>query len=254
MAINSKLDSYWDEFVENFIFTLLADGYDEFEILDKIMTVFKTVRKKRFMEENNNKLAIERGFYPQPSSDKLSVGDTEKSNEQSTHRIGIVQIPGLSFHAEELNDKDLSEEKPIKTRAIPTNRKPISRKKNPCNYDKTLHSKFPHAVVYVKGAKEESLATIEVGDSQKSRDCYKLVSNGMRYSEVDYLKTFNHNLNDTPGGFSYLNRHVIVFDVNPTISVGYVKHLKHYNNFKNIDDIKNWKKSHGGRGVKKNDI
>lgn len=256
MAINSKLDTYWDEFVDNFISTLLADGYDEFEILDKIMTVFKEVRKKRFMEENNNKLAIERGFYHPPiSDDSKEVKEIAKSQNQPFLGAGVVQVPGLSFHAQELNADDLVETiAQAKPRAIPAHRKPISRKKNPCNYDKTLHSKFPHAVVYIKGAKEESLATIEVGDSQKSRDCYKLVSNGMRYSEVDYLKTFNHNLNDTPGGFSYLNRHVIVFDVNPTISVGYVKHLKHYNNFKNIDDIKNWKKSHGGRGVKKNDI
>lgn len=209
MAINAKLDTYWDDFVDNFICTLLADGYDEFEILDKIMTVFRKVRSRK------------------------------NTFEFPIHDVQEIQIDDVPI---------------VKSRKIPEHRKPISRENNPHNYDRTLHSKFHHAVVYVKGAKDESLATIEVGDSQKSRDCYRLISNGRRYSEVDYLKTFNHNVNLTPGGYSFLNRHVILFEVNPAVSVGYVKNIKHYNQFKNIDDVKNWKKSIGGRGNKRNDI
>lgn len=45
--MNTRLDKYWDSFVENFIETLLADGYSEFDILDKFMTVFKNIRTKR---------------------------------------------------------------------------------------------------------------------------------------------------------------------------------------------------------------
>ena len=238
MAINSKLDSYWDEFVDNFISTLLADGYDEFEILDKIMTVFKNVRMKKVSSPISSVTVLK-------EEPIVTVTPTEDTS------IKEVKVGNTVMHVQEI-DLNNSDEKKI--RKYPEHKKPISREKNPCNYDKTLHSKFHHAVVYVKGAKDESLATIEVGDSQKSRDCYKLISNGRRYSEVDYLKTFNHNVNLTPGGYSFLNRHVIVFDVNPTISVGYVKNLKHYNQFKNIDDVKNWKKSTGGRGNKRNDI
>lgn len=214
MTTKKNLDTYWDEFTNTFIRALLQDGYDEFEILDKMMTVFKEVRKT----------------YTVVNLDLTPVSPVEPEV--------IETIPEIA-----------------KPRKYPEHKKPISREKNPHNYDKTLHSKFPHALVYIKGAEEESLATIEMGASQKSRDCYKLVSTGKEYSEVDYLKEFNHNLNDTPGGYSFLNRHVIVFKVNPNISVGYVKNVNHYHKFKDINDIRTWEKATGGRrGRKKNEL
>lgn len=207
MITKTNLDMYWDEFIGTFIRALLEDGYDEFEILDKIMSTFKMVRE-----------------------------------QSQVVNLALTPVPTPVVESEPIVDTPI-----VKPRKYPEHKKPISREKNPYNYDKTLHSKFPHALVYVKGAEKESLATIEMGISQKSRDCYKLVSTGKEYSEVDYLKEFNHNINETPGGYSFLNRHVIVFKVNPDISVGYVKNTKHYHKFKDINDIRTCSKPMRGR-------
>lgn len=212
MAINKKLDEYWSEFLNNFICTLLADGYDEFEVLDKIMEVFKTVRTKRFIEEHNNKVAVEKGFVTTSLINKLNTSVNEP--------ISSVK----------------------KVRKYPEHHKNPDRRNNPHNYDKTLSSKFPHAYIYVIGKKDESLATIEYGPSQKVRDIYKLVSTGEELNEVQYLRKFNTDGEETPKGYGYLNRHVIVFEANPDVSVGLVKHKNNYKKFSNMNDVITFKK------------
>lgn len=208
--VTSKLDTYWDEFFEQFIRTLVADGYDEFEILDKIMTVFKEIRAKNFIEKSN-------------------ASSVEKD-----------VIPVLSL------EKNLLDEqvKPRKKRKYPEQHKNPDRHLNPHNYDKTLSSKFLHAYVYVTGKKDESLATIEYGPSQKVRDVYKLVSTGEELNEVQYLKRFNTAEEETPRGYGYLNRHVIVFEENPSVSIGLVKHKNNYQKFSSIEDVRRFKKYH----------
>lgn len=207
MAINNKLDMYWSEFLNNFICTLLADGYDEFEILDKIMSVFKTVRETRYLPEK------EISEPPTLLKDDAEINPNED--------IVIVQK---------------------KHRKYPENKKNPDRSANPHNYDKTLSSKFSHAYVYVRDKKDESLATIEYGPSQKVKDVYKLVSTGDVLNEVQYLKKFNSDNEETPKGFGFLNRHVIVFEVNPDVSVGYVKMPCNYKKFNSIEDIKQFTK------------
>lgn len=198
MAVKSNLNGYWDEFIDTFIRALLEDGYDEFEILDKMMSSFKSIRETKIP------IIV-------PKSVVITTNETTKETPAE-----IVK----------------------KTRKYPEHKKPISRINNPHNYDKTLSNKFLHAEVYVLGAENESLATIECGPSQKVRDVFKLVNGKGSFSEVDYLKKFNTEINDTPKGMSFLNRHRIVFKENPNISIGYVKHPKNYGKFASIDDIK----------------
>ena len=193
-----KLDKYWDEFITTFIKALLEDGYDEFEVLDKIMDSFRMIRKSRI----NSEISL--------SQEKVFTAAEKNVVE---HR-----------------------------RKYPENKKNPDRSKNPHNYDKTLSSKFEHACVYIKDKKDESLATIERGPSQRVKDTYKIVSTGETLNEVQYLKKFNSENNETPRGFGFLNRHVIVFDINPEVSVGYVKMPSNYKKFQSIRDIKNFTK------------
>ena len=58
MGNKSRLDEYWNDFLTNFIESLLADGYNEFEILDKIMSVFKSVRNSKCQKEDTNNVPI----------------------------------------------------------------------------------------------------------------------------------------------------------------------------------------------------
>ena len=197
MAIKSNLNGYWDEFIDTFIRALLEDGYDEFEILDKMMSSFKTIRAMR-----------------------------------NTVPMSVVILP------KEVSEEIPEKEEVKKVRKYPEHKKPISRINNPHNYDKTLSNKFLHAEVYILGAEDESLATIEYGPSQKQRDTFKLVNGKGSFSEVEYLRKFNTDINDTPKGMSFLNRHKIVFKDNPEISIGYVKHPRNYPRFATIDDIK----------------
>ncbi len=198
-----KLDKYWDEFITTFIKALLEDGYDEFEVLDKMMDSFKMIRQSR----NNSTIKL----HPEK--------------------------PAVILEEPEIKHK----------RRYPENKKNPDRSKNPHNYDKTLSSKFTHAYVYIKDKKNESLATIEYGPSQKVKDVYKLVSTGDVQNEVQYLKKFNSDNAETPKGFGFLNRHVIVFEANPEISVGYIKLPSNYKKFNSIEDIRSFT-SKGKRG------
>ena len=48
----SKLDGYWDEFFDNFVKALIADGYDEFDILEKVVKIFKNIKREKSYVES----------------------------------------------------------------------------------------------------------------------------------------------------------------------------------------------------------
>ena len=206
--MKSKLDNSWDDFFEQFMLTLLADGYDEFEILEKFMDVFKGIRNGRTAE-----------------SPKIDTPTTE----ESTFTSKIIATT-----------KDVSETTSIDKLLTRKKSKHIPPKEH-TNYDKTLHTKFEHALVYVLGAKDERLATIERGPNERVKDVYKLVSTGEEFNEHNYLKTFNPYFNpDNADEWKWRNKARIVFYANPNCSIAAVKSNSHYYKLNSIEDIKNF--------------
>ena len=205
---NSNLDAYWNDFFETFIKAMLTDGYDEFEVLDKMMSVFKSVRSLRnapepvaepTAEEPKEVTTITSEFTPRFR--KIDKGTGKRSFSQGTHN------------------------------------------------NKTLSSKFEHAVVYMLGAENESLATIEVGPTKKVRDVFRLLSTGEELSESEYLIRFNKFINpDASDEWGYRNKARVVFQVNPKANLGTVKHKKWYDKFESIDDIAKYVPQRGRKG------
>lgn len=219
----SKLDPFWDDFFEQFIRTLLADGYDEFEILDKMMNIFKMVRGS-----NNDEVVVEK-----PENPVVETAPIVEANEVE----------------QEISEDATDDIIPL----IPKSRRNPNAKP-PCehtNYDKTLSTKFEHERVYIQGAKAESLATIEVGPNNRVRDVYKLVGTGEVYNEHQYLKTFNHYFNpDNAEEWKWRNKARIVFEANPKVHMGIVKSNRYYYKLNSIEDIKNFVPDGRGRKSK----
>lgn len=207
--MKSKLDNSWDDFFEQFMLTLLADGYDEFEILEKFMDVFKGIRAGRTVEI--------------PKVELPTIEDTTFTSKVIANTVADTdEVSSV--------DKLLSRKK---SKHIPP--------KTHNNYDKTLHTKFEHALVYILGAKDESLATIERGPNSRVKDVYKLVSTGQEFNEHNYLKTFNPYFNpDNSEEWKWRNKARIVFYANPNCNIATVKSNSHYYKLNSIEDIKNF--------------
>lgn len=217
--IKSKLDPHWDDFFEQFVRTLLADGYNEWDILNKAISVINDVK------------------------------------ESTPSIMGVITQKEIDDYKEEEKDttdtKGSTENDEFVPRYRHAKKNLVINRTNSTNYPKTLSTKFEHAEVYIVGAKDESLATIEVGPDNKTRDVFRLVKTGEELTEKDYLIRFNKFINpEATDEWGYRNKSRIVFKLNPKVNVGMVKHPKNYYTMSSIDDVVSYV-SHRGRRPKK---
>jgi hypothetical protein len=216
----SKLDPCWDDFFEQFVRTLIADGYNEWDILNKAVSIINDVRETHAVVE---------------------VDTPKKVTESKKTETKAPELPVVENNVEGFVPRYHNVKKEL-----------VINRKNHTNYPKTLSTKFEHAEVYILGAKDESLATIERGPDNKSRDMFRVVQTGEELTEKEYLVRFNKFINPaSTDEWGYRNKSRIVFKVNPKVNVSTVKHPNNYYTMTSIDDIKAYVPRKKGRKAKK---